>query len=101
SLQMPHAECAYDKRSHDMLHVHGSSFTHCDGVTRRNFLQIGAPLLGLGIADLLRLESQAADAGRPVSQKSLIVFWTDGGISQQDTYDMKPDAPSEYRGMYQ
>ena len=64
-------------------------------------LQIGAPLLGLGLADLLRLESHAAEAGRPASRKSLIVFWTDGGISQQDTWDVKPDAPAEYRGMYQ
>lgn len=76
----------------------------CDGVTRRNFLQIGAPLLGLGLADLLRGEARAAGyspgAGRPSSKKSLIVFWTDGGMSQQDTYDMKPEAPSEYRGMY-
>ena len=83
-----------------MLRIESHSFQNCSGVTRRNFLQIGAPLLGLGIADLLRLESQAADAGRPTSQKSLIVFWTDGGISQQDTYDVKPDAPAEYRGMY-
>lgn len=84
-----------------MLRIDGSSFQNCSGVTRRNFLQIGAPLLGLGIADLLRLESQAEETGRPASKKSLIVFWTDGGMSQQDTYDMKPDAPSEYRGMYQ
>lgn len=83
-----------------MLQINGHSFQNCSGVTRRNILQIGTPLLGLGLADLLRLESQAADAGRPTSQKSLIVFWTDGGISQQDTYDVKPDAPAEYRGMY-
>lgn len=56
-----------------------------DGVTRRNFLQIGAPLLDLGIADLLQLESPAEEAGRPTSQKSLIIVWTDGGVSQQDT----------------
>jgi hypothetical protein len=60
-------------------------------------------LLGLGLADLLRWESHAAEAeaGRSGSNKSLIVFWTDGGMSQQDTYDMKPGAPAEYRGMYQ
>ncbi|RLT05958.1 MAG: DUF1501 domain-containing protein, partial [Planctomycetota bacterium] len=86
-----------------MLRIDGHSFQNCSGVTRRSFLQIGAPLLGLGIADLLRLDSQAADAGRPVSssKKSLIIFWTDGGVSQQDSYDVKPDAPAEYRGMYQ
>lgn len=77
------------------------AFQNCAGVTRRSFLQIGAPVLGLGLTDLLRLEARAAEAGTPASKKSVIVFWTDGGMSQQDTYDMKPDAPSEYRGMYQ
>lgn len=71
------------------------------GFTRRNFLQIGAPLLGLGLADLLRQQAAAADAKQSVNKKSLIVFWTNGGMSQQDTYDMKPDAPAEYRGIYQ
>ena len=81
-----------------MLRIDGSSFRNCDGVTRRNFLQLGAPLLGLGLADLLRLESRAAEIGQPASKKAIIVFWTHGGMSQQDTYDMKPDAPAEYRG---
>ncbi len=72
-----------------------------DGVSRRNFLQIGAPLLGLGLADLMRLESRATELGQPKSNKSLIIFWTDGGVSQQDSYDVKPDSPAEYRGMYQ
>ncbi len=84
-----------------MLQLDGKTFQNCSGTTRRNFLQIGVPLLGLGLADLLRRESQAAEAGRPASQKSLIVFWTDGGISQQDTYDVKPEAPAEYRGSYE
>lgn len=84
-----------------MLRIDGHSFQNCSGVTRRSFLQIGAPLLGLGIADLLRLESRAAEAGLAASKKSLIIFWTDGGVSQQDSYDVKPDAPAEYRGMYE
>ncbi len=84
-----------------MLRIDGHSFQNCSGITRRSVLQIGAPLLGLGIADLLRLESRAAEAGHPTSKKSLIIFWTDGGVSQQDTYDVKPDSPAEYRGMYQ
>lgn len=83
-----------------MLHVDGSAYRHCDRIRRRNFLQVGAPLLGLGLADLLRMESQAAASGGSPSNKSLIVFWTDGGLSQQDTWDMKPEAPAEYRGTY-
>ncbi|MCH2202030.1 MAG: DUF1501 domain-containing protein [Fuerstiella sp.] len=83
-----------------MLRIPGNSFRNCSGVTRRNFLQIGAPVLGLGLSDLLRLESQAAESGHPGSNKSIIVFWTDGGISQQDTWDMKPESPIDYRGFY-
>ncbi|MEO2035123.1 MAG: DUF1501 domain-containing protein [Planctomycetaceae bacterium] len=84
-----------------MLQIEGNSFRNCSGIKRRNFLQIGAPVLGLGLSDLLRLEANAAEAGHPGSNKSLIVFWTDGGVSQQDTWDMKPEAPAEYRGFYQ
>ena len=70
-------------------------------LTRRQILQIGTPIVGLGLADLLRMQSAANDEGQASSsRKSLIVFWTNGGMSQQDTYDMKPGAPSEYRGMY-
>jgi len=84
-----------------MLKLFGSRYTCCDGISRRNFLQLGAPLLGLGLADVLRLRASAGESEKSVgSGKSLIVFWTHGGMSQQDTYDMKPKAPSEYRGMY-
>ncbi|MDP7017530.1 MAG: DUF1501 domain-containing protein [Pirellulaceae bacterium] len=85
-----------------MLNVVGSAFQNCDRVTRRNFLQLGAPLLGLGIDSLLRGDARAAEqSSANGSKKSLIVFWTHGGMSQQDTYDMKPLAPAEYRGMYE
>ena len=83
-----------------MLHMNGKSFQNCEGLTRRNFMQIGVPGLGLTLSELLRRESRASEVGKSASQKSIIVFWTDGGISQQDTYDLKPDAPAEYRGNY-
>ena len=67
------------------------------GVSRRNFLQFGSGLAGLTLADFLRADEGALSDHK---KKSVIVFWTHGGMSQQDTYDMKPDAPSEYRGMY-
>jgi hypothetical protein len=66
-------------------------------INRRNVLSLGASFLGLGLADVLRL--RAAGAGS-ASNKALIVFWTHGGMSQQDTYDLKPDAPAEFRGPY-
>lgn len=84
-----------------MLHIPGETFRRCEGVSRRQFLQIGVPALGLSLPGLLAREAQSAQEGRSPNQKSIIVFWTDGGLSQQDTYDLKPDAPAEYRGTYQ
>jgi len=70
---------------------------------RRRFLELGASALGLGLVDILGARARTAElkpgATRPAG-KSLIVFWTHGGMSQQDTYDMKPDAPAEFRGIY-
>jgi hypothetical protein len=83
-----------------MLTVYGNRYRNCDGLSRRSFLQLGAPLLGLGLADVFRLRAKASESDNRTANKSLIVFWTHGGMSQQDTYDMKPEAPSEYRGMY-
>ncbi len=75
----------------------------CPGtLSRRAFLRSG--LLGLGtlsLADLLRLESQAAAAGTTTtSPKSVIVLWLWGGPSHMETFDLKPDAPEEYRGEF-
>src|SRR5204863_9324008 len=67
-------------------------------------LGLGASFLGLSLADVLRLRAAAAETRsqqQGTSNKSLIVFWTHGGMSQQDTYDLKPDAPAEFRGPYQ
>ncbi|MCE9530644.1 MAG: DUF1501 domain-containing protein [Planctomycetes bacterium] len=69
-------------------------------INRRNFLSLGASCLGLSLADILQLRAESSPLGQTKSKKSLIVFWTSGGLSQQDTYDMKPDAPAEYRGMW-
>lgn len=70
-------------------------------IGRRNFLQMSASLLGGGAAGLLRVRLSAAEMPREQTpNKALIVFWTHGGMSQQDTYDMKPDAPAEFRGAY-
>src|SRR5262249_35856350 len=86
-----------------MLRVCGNRFQNCDGVTRRNFLEIGSSVLGLTLADIFRARTAAASenpAAARNSKKSVIVIWTHGGLSQQDTYDMKPDAPAEFRGPY-
>lgn len=73
----------------------GSGRRCCDGVTRRDFLRIGSLGCGLTLADLLRL--QASTPRRP---KAVIMAYLWGGISHIDTYDMKPNAPAEFRGEF-
>lgn len=66
---------------------------YCDGLTRRDFLQIGAlPFLGLNMLDYLR-------AGRP-TDRSCILFYLGGGISHIDTWDPKNNAPLNIRGEF-
>ncbi len=69
----------------------------CRGpIRRREFLRVGTLALGgLTLPDLLRLRAEAGTVRR---ETSVILFWMWGGPSQLETYDMKPDAPSEYRG---
>ena len=71
---------------------------HCDGVTRRHFLKIGGMAAGgLSIAQLLRME---AEQGRGSSHKAVINIFLPGGPSHLDTFDLKPEAPSEIRGEF-
>ena len=66
---------------------------------RRSFLQAGAlSAVGLGLSDFLRLKAIASGAGKPLEDKAVIFVWLPGGPAHMDTYDMKPDAPVEYRG---
>lgn len=69
----------------------------CRGpMRRREFLRVGTLALGgLVLPDLLRLR---AEAGTERRETSVILFWMWGGPSQLETYDMKPEAPLEYRG---
>ena len=95
-----------------MLRVEaGHSPRYCDGVSRRSFVQLGLAGLGSwGLADLWRArEARAAttagDAAgtAPASggkDTSLILIWLDGGPSHIDLYDLKPEAPVEYRGIW-
>jgi hypothetical protein len=68
-------------------------------MTRRQFFHIGALGTGLTLADLLRLEA-LADGSRKGRKKSVIYIVLDGGPSHLDMYDLKPDAPAEYRGPF-
>src|SRR3954462_4066019 len=85
-----------------MLRFLGSSHAYCDGVSRRNFLQIGAFGAGLTLADLLRAQSaQAAARKQPSrSQRAAIMIYLPGAPSHMDMYDLKPNAPAEFRGEF-
>jgi hypothetical protein len=65
---------------------------------RREFLRAGAlGLFGLGLPQLLQARAEAPSRGRA---KACILLFMWGGPAQQDTWDMKPDAPAEYRGEF-
>ncbi|HEV7221113.1 MAG TPA: DUF1501 domain-containing protein [Pirellulales bacterium] len=71
----------------------------CPGpMPRREFLRLGTLALGgLGLSDVL---AARAAAGQATSDASVILFWMWGGPSQLETYDLKPEAPSEFRGPF-
>ncbi len=64
---------------------------------RRQVLRTGAcGLLGLGLADLLRLEAAHSAPAR----MNCILLWLRGGPSSIDMWDLKPEAPPEIRGEF-
>ena len=76
----------------------GSSGRYCDGLNRRSFLQLGvAGMAAVGMPELLRAKDASQDARK---NTSVILIWLDGGPGHMDMYDMKPDAPAEYRGIW-
>jgi hypothetical protein len=84
-----------------MLEITGGEYRGCDRVSRRGFLRAGAlGLTGLTLADMLRYRSARAGAGQPMRDTSVILIWKGGGPSHLDMWDLKPDAPVEYRGEF-
>lgn len=79
---------------------------NCNGLGRRDFLQLGlGATAGLGFTDLLRLRANAAETAKATGAASgkrvnVIMIWQDGGPSHYESFDPKPDAPSEIRGEF-
>src|SRR5438046_519669 len=84
-----------------MLKVTGKgSITTCDGITRRDFLQVGAlGAVGFSMANLAALQAVGA-VKKGNDEKAAIMIFNLGAPSQLDTWDMKPDAPREIRGPF-
>lgn len=80
-----------------------SRVTACPGpIARREFLRAGAlGLGGLTMPQLFQMRAaQAAAMGKADPDTSVIFVWLPGGPPHMDMYDMKPDAPAEYRGEF-
>lgn len=73
----------------------------CPGpIRRREFLRVGlSGFATLSLPGLLRLRAEA-EAAKRKPDTAVILVWLRGGISHLETYDPKPDAPSEFRGIY-
>ncbi len=74
----------------------------CDGWARRDFLQVGttgAMGLNLSLAQLLQAEA-AGQTDKSKNDVSFIYVFLKGGLSTIDTFDLKPDAPSDIRGPF-
>ena len=86
-----------------------TSRRHCDGISRRDMLRIGAiGLGGLTLPQLLALDSAPASDATLIRRagegrkrhKSLIMIYLCGGPPHQDMYEIKDDAPAEVRGEF-
>lgn len=73
---------------------------NCEGLSRRAWLQVGSlGLFGMSLPKLLQAEQAQPAVAR--KDTNFILLWTNGGLSNIDTLDMKPDAPVEYRGEFE
>ena len=73
----------------------------CPGpIKRREFLRIGlSGFATLSLPGLFQLRARAA-IEQPKDKTAVILVWLRGGASHLETYDPKPDAPSEFRGVF-
>src|SRR6266478_2371148 len=91
-----------------MISIPGKPGSTCDGFSRREFLRVGgAGMLGISLADILRLQARAESAPVDPRQKSgwgraksVIFIFLQGGPSHIDIWDPKPDAPDNIRGKF-
>ena len=84
-----------------MLNLTDRGTAHtCDGLTRRDFMQVGTlGAIGLSLPQYLAAAEQGA-VSKKDDDRACIMIFNLGAPSQVDTFDMKPDAPSEIRGPF-
>lgn len=97
-----------------MFSLEDASRRSDDGISRREWLRVGGlSALGLSLPGLLRAEELRGSAPGAPSRlgrglqgttfgraKNVIFLWLQGGPPQHETFDPKPDAPAEIRGLF-
>ena len=88
-----------------MLNIPFGRTRFCDGISRRNFLKVGALSFGamnLSLADVLRAEAAAKkqDPSARTGHKAVINIFLGGGPPHQDMWEIKTEAPKEIRGEF-
>ena len=82
----------------------GSDHVRPSFASRREFMQVGLiGGLGLTLPEFLKMEARAEQKhyeSKEGQAKSIIHIFLPGGMAQQESWDPKPHAPSEYRGPY-
>ncbi len=78
---------------------------NCNGVSRRDFLQLGlsAGAAGLGFSQLMQMRAEAVPptaSGGNAGNVNCILVWLDGGPTHHESFDPKPDAIKEVRGEF-
>src|SRR4051812_25563568 len=77
---------------------------NCEGTPRRDFLKLGlGAFAGLGFVDLIQQRALAKQTALAAGKSSpanvnCILIWLDGGPSHYESFDPKPDAPTDIRG---
>ncbi|MBU6295372.1 MAG: DUF1501 domain-containing protein [Planctomycetes bacterium] len=83
-----------------MLTIWGKAQRFCDGISRRDFVQVGALGASLTMADIMRQRAMGAVKASGSKAKAAILIYLPGGPSHMDMYDLKPEAPKEFRGEF-
>ena len=83
-----------------MLEFGWENSKSCQGLSRRSMLHLGTlSAFGLSLPKLLAAEVTPPAGKR--KERNVILLWMGGGPANMDTFDMKPNAPAEYRGEFQ
>ncbi len=84
-----------------MLNIGNVKIPLCEGISRRSFLQVGAAgMATMGLPNLMRLEASGVSSPNRARIRNCITLFLVGSPGHLDTWDMKPDAPSEVRGKF-